>query len=252
MGGKKSKDSIMKKIRDGFYLFLVSLYTLILGIPAILLTFLYPGGNLSYLIGRFWAWLILKTLGVKVEVKGLEYLKNLKSFIIMANHQSHLDVASIMATFPHQLRFLAKKELARIPVFGWAMFLQGHLLIEREKREKAFRTIDLAAEKVKKGKKLVVFPEGTRSDGESLLPFKKGGFVLAIKAGAPVIPVSIYGTHKILPRKSFRLGEGKLVKILVHPPVETSSFTMENKERLMDIVRRKIEDGIKALSDGDS
>jgi 1-acyl-sn-glycerol-3-phosphate acyltransferase len=246
------KDSIMRKIRDVFYLLLICLYTLVLGIPAILLTFLYPGGNLSYLIGRLWAWLILKTLGVKVEVKGLEHLKNLKSFIIMANHQSHLDVASIMATFPHQLRFLAKKELTRIPVFGWAMFLQGHLVIEREKRESAFKTIDLAAEKVKRGKKLVVFPEGTRSDGNSLLPFKKGGFVLAIKSGAPIVPVSIYGTHKILPRKSLRLGEGKRVKILVHPPVETSYFTMENKETLMNLIRTKIEDGIKALSDGNS
>jgi len=242
----------MKKIRDGFYLFLISVYTLLLGIPAIILSFIYPGGNLSYLLARLWAWLIIKTLGLKVEVTGLENLKNLKSFIIMANHQSHLDVASIMATFPHQLRFLAKKELVRIPVFGWAMFLQGHVIIEREKKESAFKTIDLAAEKVKKGKKLVVFPEGTRSDGKSLLPFKKGGFVLAIKSGAPIVPVSIYGTDKILPRKSLTLGEGKSVKILVHPPVETCSFTMENKEGLIDLVRTKIESGIKSLSDGDS
>jgi len=242
----------MKRIRDGFYLFLISVYTLVLGIPAIILSFLYPGGNLSYLLGRLWAWLIIKTLGLKVEVKGLENLKNLKSFIIMANHQSHLDVASIMATFPHQLRFLAKKELVRIPVFGWAMFLQGHVVIEREKRESAFKTIDLAAEKVKKGKKLVVFPEGTRSAGNSLLPFKKGGFVLAIKSGAPIVPVSIYGTHKILPKKSLHLGEGKIVKILVQPPVDTSSFTMENKESLIDLIKTRIEDGIKSISDGNS
>jgi 1-acyl-sn-glycerol-3-phosphate acyltransferase len=242
----------MKRIRDGFYLFLISVYTLVLGIPAIILSFLYPGGNLSYLLGRLWAWLIIKTLGLKVEVKGLENLKNLKSFIIMANHQSHLDVASIMATFPHQLRFLAKKELVRIPVFGWAMFLQGHVVIEREKRESAFKTIDLAAEKVKRGKKLVVFPEGTRSAGNSLLPFKKGGFVLAIKSGAPIVPVSIYGTHKILPKKSLHLGEGKIVKILVQPPVDTSSFTMENKESLIDLIKTRIEDGIKSISDGNS
>ncbi len=242
----------MKKVRDLFYLFLISLYTLILGIPAILFSFLYPGGNLSYLLARLWAWLIIRTLGLRVEVRGLENLENLRSFILMANHQSHLDVASIMATFPHQLRFLAKKELVNIPVFGWAMFLQGHVLIEREKREKAFRAINLAAEKVKKGKKLVVFPEGTRGDGKTLLPFKKGGFVLAIKSGVPVVPVSIYGTHKILPRRSLSLGEGKIVKILVHPPVDVSSFTMDNKEDLMNLIRTKIEDGIKSLSDGNS
>lgn len=242
----------LRKIKDGFYLFLISLYTLFLGIPAILLSFVYPGGNLSYLVGRLWAWLIIKTLRLKIEVNGLENLKGLKSFIIMANHQSHLDVASIMATFPHQFRFLAKKELVRIPIFGWAMFLQGHVVIEREKRESTFRTIDLAAEKVKKGKKLVVFPEGTRGDGKSLLPFKKGGFVLAIKSGAPIIPVSIYGTDKILPRKRLILGEGKIIKILVHPPIDSSSFTMENKEDLMSLVREAIEKGKESLTGGNS
>lgn len=239
-------------MRDFFYLLLISSYTLILGIPAIILSFLYPGGNLSYLIARLWASLVLKTIGVRVEVRGLERIKDLKYFVLMPNHQSHLDVASIMAKFPHQLRFLAKKELVKIPVFGWAMFLQGHILIEREKRESAFRAIDRAAEKVKRGKKLVVFPEGTRGDGRELLPFKKGGFVLAIKSGAPIVPVSIVGTEKILPRKSLSLGEGRNVKILIHNPVETSSFSLEKKEILMDIVRRKIEEGRKNLLSEDA
>lgn len=241
----------MKRIRDFFYLCVIALYTLILGIFAILVSFIYPvGGEISYFIAKIWSWLILKTLRVKVKVYGLENIMNLKTYILMSNHQSHIDVASIIATFPHSFRFLAKKELVKVPIFGWAMALQGHILIDRSDREQAFKSIDKAAEKLSKGTRIVVFPEGTRGDGKELLPFKKGGFVLAVKSKVPVVPVAISGSEKVLPRKSLSLGDGREVRIWVGKPIDTSRYSMENKEELMEIVKSEIKKGKEILIKG--
>lgn len=242
----------MRKVKNFFYLFLIALYTFILGIIAIIVSFIYPiGGEISYLIAKLWAWLILKTLGVKVKVYGVENLKGLKTYILMSNHQSHIDVASIIANFPHSLRFVAKKELVRIPVFGWAMVMQGHVIVDRSNRQQAFRSIDKAAEKLSRGTRVVVFPEGTRGNGRELLPFKKGGFVLAVKSKVPIVPVSIIGSEKVLPRNSLSLGDGREVKIRVGKPIDTSGYSIENKEELMEVVKSEITKGKEILQESE-
>ncbi|MEO0190909.1 MAG: lysophospholipid acyltransferase family protein [candidate division WOR-3 bacterium] len=214
-------------------------YTLILGIIVIIIGIFSRGNAFQYFLSRLWSKLVLVTAGVRVNVRGIENIPLNSSFVFMSNHQSHFDVISLISTIPDRIYFLAKKELMRIPVFGWAMYLMGHITIDRSDREEAFKSIDKAVEKVKKGINVLVFPEGTRSPTGDLLPFKKGGFVLAIKGGIPIIPIGIYGSNRILPKGSIKINPGT-ISIAVGKPIETLGFNLENKERLMERVREEI------------
>lgn len=218
----------------------IILYTLVFGLLAILAGIFSRGNLIQHLCTKVWVWLILKTAGVKVKVKGLENIPKNSACVLMSNHQSHFDVVSLFSVIPLRIYFLAKKELLKIPVFGWAMFLIGHIFIDRSDRESAFKSIDQAAKKVKNGKNVMVFPEGTRSPDGELLPFKKGGFVLAIKSGVPVLPIGIYGSNKILPKGSLRISSG-VINVVVGKPIDTRNFSVEEKEKLMDVVRKEIE-----------
>lgn len=183
--------------------------------------------------------MILITAGVKIKIKGTENIAPNTPYVLMSNHQSHFDVLSLFSKIPLRIYFLAKKELMRVPVFGWAMYLMGHVTIDRGDREEAFKSIDRAVEKVRNGTNVVVFPEGTRSPTGELLPFKKGGFVLAIKGGIPILPVGIYGSNKILPKGSIKISSG-IIKIAVGKPIDTKAYTLENKELLMTKLREEI------------
>jgi 1-acyl-sn-glycerol-3-phosphate acyltransferase len=214
-------------------------YTIFFGILVIFIGIFSRGNYLQYLCAITWAKLILLTAGVKVNIKGTENISSDCAYVVMANHQSHFDVISLFSRMPLQIYFLAKKELMRIPVFGWAMYLMGHVTIDRADREEAFKSIDRAAEKVKSGTNVMVFPEGTRSETGELLPFKKGGFVLAVKGGIPILPVGIYGSNKILPKGSLKISSG-VINIVVGKPIDTKLYSIENKEELMTRVRDEI------------
>ncbi len=214
-------------------------YTLFLGTVVILVGLFSRGNYFQYLCSVLWAKLILLTAGVKVNIKGTENITPGSAYVLMSNHQSHFDVISLISKMPVRIYFLAKKELLRIPVFGWAMFLIGHVPIDRTDREEAFRSIDRAVEKVKGGTNVMVFPEGTRSSTGELLPFKKGGFVLAIKGGIPILPVGIYGSDRILPKGSWKISSG-IINIAVGKPIDTKLYTLDEKEKLMERVREEI------------
>lgn len=215
------------------------IYTIFFGILVILIGIFSRGNYLQYLCAKAWSKLILLTAGVKVHIKGTENISFGRAYVLMSNHQSHFDVFSLFSRIPLRIYFLAKKELMRIPVFGWAMYLMGHVTIDRSDRAEAFKSIDRAAEKVKSGSNVMVFPEGTRSPTGELLPFKKGGFILAIKGGIPILPIGIYGSNKILPKGSLKISPG-IINIAVGKPIDTKLYSIENKERLMEIVRDEI------------
>ena len=164
-----------------------------------------------------WARLALLLAGVRVTVSGDESLPA-GPVIFMSNHQSSFDIPALLAAMPRRIYWIAKKELFQVPVFGPSMRRGGYIPLDRSDVRKALKSMDNAATIIRKGKSVVMFPEGTRSLSRELLPFKRGGFILALKAGVPVVPVTINGSGRISPAGQLRISRGD-ISIMLHPPL---------------------------------
>jgi 1-acyl-sn-glycerol-3-phosphate acyltransferase len=164
------------------------------------LAVLFRSGEPSHRVASLWAWLILKTCGVEVQVRGAEKLVPGRTYVLASNHQSLFDTPIVFAYLPLSFRILYKKSLNRIPFLGWHLFLSGHIGVERENPSKARKSLDDAAERIRSGTSVVVFPEGTRSFDGAMRSFRKGSFRLAVKAGIPVVPLTIDGSHLVMQR----------------------------------------------------
>ena len=228
-------------LRASLYVGLICLYTFALGVPCLICSLFQAHGKANYWFIRTWACLLLWTCGVRTEVRGRENISPDGSFLIMSTHNSHFDIPVLMKEVPRQFRIVAKQSLFKIPVFGWIMSVAGYVKVDRGDRQQAFASLDKAAERVKAGMPLLLFPEGTRSADGSLGPFKKGGFVLAAKAMAPIIPVVIDGTHHVLPKWTWRICPGD-VTVTFGKPIDTSAYSVETKEALMQQVRQAMSD----------
>ncbi len=225
------------------YLFLL-LTVPTFGVLILVLSLFDRRGLSTHEIGRFWLRAILFITGVKVEVRGLEHLKKDEAYIFAANHQSQFDIPVLAVALPYQIRWLAKKSLFHIPFFGWALKAIGYIPVDRENPRKGYESLLLAAEKIKAGFSVVIFPEGTRSTDGKLLPFKTGGFVLAIKSGRPVVAVAICGTRDIMPKGKLYVRPGR-VRLKVFPPIPTEGLSVREKASLAQLVRLRIEEGLK-------
>lgn len=226
-------------IKSFFFWVLVVLYTLVIGSLAILVSFLDRSGRLGYSLCQLWARLIALTAGVKVIIDNPECIERDKPQIFMSNHQSFFDVFALMGYLPVNLRFVAKKSLARIPLFGQAMKAVGMIILDRKDHQQAVKSLNEGAQKFPKGISILNFPEGTRSRDGELGEFKKGGFVLAIKAEVPITPVSVRGGRKILPADSFRVHSGRM-HIFVGEQFDVRNYSLEEKEALIKEVRSTI------------
>jgi 1-acyl-sn-glycerol-3-phosphate acyltransferase len=210
-----------------------------------------PGGVYDRATKR-WARNALWAAGIPRQVVGLEGVPVQRPLVFACNHQSWFDIFQLATALPGSLRFVAKKELERVPLLGRAMRKSGHVFIDRQNRERAFEAYDDAAEGIRAGISAVVFPEGTRSRTGELLPFKKGPFVLAIAAQVPLVPVYSAGTFDLMPKGSLRLRPHP-VALLFGTPIETTGMSYEDRERLSVETRRAIEalrDGWKAMKTG--
>jgi 1-acyl-sn-glycerol-3-phosphate acyltransferase len=211
-----------------------TLFIIVTGIP---LSFLSPDYLHTY--SRLWGRVGLLLAGVGLRVEGLENLPAGQATIYMANHQSNFDILALFAGIPGQFRWLAKEELFHIPLFGLAMRRAGYIPIDRSDRVKAVQSMNEAARRIDGGTSVAIFPEGTRSPDGNLLSFKKGGFMLALKSGAPIVPVAICGSYEIMPKHS-RWIQGGTIRVRVFPPLPTAGATAAERDRLMDEVRRSI------------
>ena len=188
---------------------------------------------------RTWARLILAVSGVKVRVEGMEKLDRNKPYIFTANHQSQYDIFCLQGWFDWDFRWLAKKELFQIPIFGPALRRSGSIPVDRASGRKALKSLAEAAERIKNGCSVIIFPEGTRSPDGALRSFKVGGMVIAIKAGVGVVPMAICGTRKILPKGKLLPRSGEVV-IRLGTPVDASSFDLKQKQELADHLHSKV------------
>ncbi len=179
--------------------------------------------------------------GVRLRVTGLDRLSASPPFVVAFNHSSHLDIPILFFALPFQLRFVAKAELGRIPIFGAAMRRLGNIVIDRSDRAQAIAGLKRAAEAMRAQRlSVVVAPEGTRSPDGRLLPFKKGAFVLALDTALPLLPVTISGAQAALPKGSL-LPRGGRVTVTVGEPISTANLTYADRERLMAELRATFE-----------
>lgn len=213
--------------------------TLVLGLATLAVSVFSRRGHMGHRVGQVWGRSILAVSGVRVAVSGLERLDPAKAYVFMANHQSNYDIPVLLGSLPVQFRWLAKAELFKIPLFGRAMRAAGYIGIDRADRSSAFQSLGEAAAALRRGVSMMIFPEGTRSPDGSLKPFKKGGFVMAIHAGAAVVPVAIRGTYAIMPRSAWLI-RPRDVTLEIGDPIAASDYTPDTKEALMEQVREAL------------
>jgi 1-acyl-sn-glycerol-3-phosphate acyltransferase len=186
---------------------------------------------------RFWAEGLAKGWGMRVTAHGAEQLDPQGTYVFMSNHLSHVDIVALFVALPIDVGFLAKKELRRVPFLGQAMVAGGHVFIDRSRHSSARRAMEEAAEQVRAGASLVVFPEGTRGTEEQIQPFKKGGFHLSRQAGVPVVPVGLRGTRAIMGREDYVIRPGE-VCAHIGAPIDPARFSSATE--LCDQVRLEV------------
>jgi 1-acyl-sn-glycerol-3-phosphate acyltransferase len=199
-----------------------------------------PERRTMHAFARLWATMHLKVSGIEVSLKGADRLPG-PPFILMCNHQSALDIYSLLVGLPLRFGWLAKRELFSIPFVGWAMKRAGYVSIDRKNPREALKAIEEAGRKIRDGMCIVIFPEGTRSEDGTLLPFKQGVFNLALRAGVPIVPVGICGTNRLQPKGSFIPKEKGIVYINIGEPLKVEGKGSSAKARIMHEVRERIE-----------
>lgn len=180
---------------------------------------------------RWWGRAICRLAGVQVRVEGLEHIDPKQTYIFAGNHASQFDIFTFQGYFPYDFRWLAKKELFRLPVFGWAMHRVGYIPVDRSNSRDAMKSLDAAAARIAKGKSVLIFPEGTRSPDGHLKAFKAGAVLLAIKAGVAIVPMGFNGSFQVLPKGRWLPAAGEIV-LRIGPPIVTTGCRPKDKQKL--------------------
>jgi 1-acyl-sn-glycerol-3-phosphate acyltransferase len=228
-------------IRTIFCWFTFIFYTIFFGIIGLFLSVAAKNLVVPYAV-RPWARINLKTAGIGLDVEGVENLPD-EPCIIMFNHQSALDILAYMAALPIDWRAIMKKEVGQIPFIGWVSRLSGHHLVARDGSSSDTKEVKKIVSKIRSGPSVILAPEGTRSKDGKLLPFLKGGFLIAVLAGVPVVPMIITGGREILIKGSAWINPGSMkVKILPAISVDDLPKGREGREKLMQIVREQMEE----------
>lgn len=212
--------AILTTIASNLFLLLGSV---IFALGAILLAPVPPRGAWSFRCALAWSRGLLWSGGVRLEIEGEEELAG-GTFVFVANHQSLYDIPALLASLPVSARFMAKRSLFWLPVFGWAMRLAGFVPVDRADRRRAGRAVGAAGRVLRAGHSIVVFPEQTRSDDGALLPFKRGGFLLAMRQGVPVVPVGISGSRHVRSKGTLLVRPGT-VRVRYGRPIRIDSQT---------------------------
>jgi len=219
-----------------FYLFFLP-WTLIASFIALFISLFSQ--DKTHFIVRFWGRSGLFFAGLRVQIQGVENIPYGQPAIYVSNHQSNFDIPIIYAGLPVQFRWMAKQELFRVPFFGLAMKRSGMISIDRSNLRTTMRSIIAAAQRIKEGTSVIIFPEGTRTPDGKLQEFKKGALLIAAKAQVPVVPIAIHGSYQIQPKGRWKVNGGPL-RIEVLPPITTAGL----KSSDIDTLTRKVHDQI--------
>jgi len=218
---------------------LAVLYTAVLAPIAALMAAVGRPGAVAPL-GRLWSRLIIRTAGIKIEFEALDNIENLRSFVVVANHQSMFDVLALLAYFPREVRFVAKKELLKIPFFGFALKRGGHIVVDRERGGQAVRN---AVEVAKTGLCIVFFAEGHRFSDNQIHRFNPGAAWLALQTGLPCVPMAISGSVAFMPRGSRVVVPGKTMRMSLGTPIPTEGLQASDRNKLS----RQLEQAVREI-----
>ena len=218
---------------------LIYAYTVICGTFSLLGSLFDAHGRWQHACARVWSWLILKTSGIRVRVEGLEHVNSRRTTIYCVNHQSAMDIPILFASLPVQFRFVAKRSLFHLPFLGWHLRRSGHVAVDRDRPREALKSMKKAAQEIREGKSVLLFPEGHRSRNGQLLPFKGGSFYIAILAGVPIVPITLNGTRHVLKPDTYHVRAG-LTELIVHPAIPTQGLSLREVESLSERVQKEI------------
>ena len=204
--------------------------TLVLSMPIMAVSIISPNGNAGFELSRCWAWILIKATGVSLKIRHKHRIHPNQSYIIISNHQSHFDSLALVLTLGIPFRWVAKRELLGIPFFSPALKSLGTVFIDRSNRDKAMASIRSGVAQLPSGVSLIFFPEGTRSEDGAPLPFKKGGFITALETGWPILPVTVNGSRRVLPKGSLVFHSG-VIEIVVGDPINSADFRPAERPR---------------------
>jgi 1-acyl-sn-glycerol-3-phosphate acyltransferase len=191
--------------------------------------------------GHIGVGLALALAGIRYRVRGREQVPGNRAVVFCSNHESNVDPPVLFQALHKRLHVLFKAELTKLPVLGAVMVAGGFVPVERDRREASMASIDRAAASIREGNTFLIFPEGTRSKTDELLPFKKGGFIMAIKAQAPIVPVAVSGGRSAMQKGSW-LVRPVMVDVKIGEPIETAGMSLDDRDQLIEIVRGRIEE----------
>ena len=227
-------------VRTVFQMMAVGLATLAIGLPAIALGILVPGqvrkGKIFRWVTKSYSRILLPVFGVTVETRGLSRVGRDNPYIFMSNHASHVDSLALAVSIPHPLHWVFKKELSKIPVFGWVLLSLGQIMVDRRSAAQSRTALSSAVAALAGNNSVLIYVEGTRSKDGKLQPLKKGGFHIALQSGLPIVPVRISGSHDIVPSGSLRVRPGRVV-VELFDPIPTEGKTENDIPELMARVR---------------
>ena len=208
--------------------------TTILLAPPLIVAGMIPGwGYSAYRIGRAWNWVVAKFMGVTFSLTGAEKVVPGESYIITPNHQSFADILALFVCLPTPFRWVIKKELLKIPLFGRALGATGAICLDRSDKDRSVQTLQESTDKFRGGWSVLIYPEGTRTPDGLLHPFKKGAFMMAVQTGISILPVTCNGAFKILPKKKFLFRPGH-VTLTIGDPMVTKGLTVNDVPQLME------------------
>lgn len=233
--------NLIAAVRSVLTYIVVSVYVLLAGPIALAIGVPFKYKPALYIPGHIGVGLALGLAGIRFRVHGRERLPKDRAVVFCSNHESNVDPPVLFQGLHKRLHVLFKAELTKIPVLGAVMVAGGFVPVERDRREASMASIERAAESIRAGNSFLIFPEGTRSKTAEMLPFKKGGFIMAIKAQAPIIPIAVSGGRSAM-RKGSWIVRPVMVDVRIGDPVETAGMSLDQRDELIDIVRAKIDE----------
>jgi len=223
-------------LRSAILLFVGLAWTAYMSVNTLIFSYITSEENNIHRLARIWAKYLLILTNVRVQVIGIDNVHKDSPQVFMVNHHSVFDIFVLLAQIPIQFRWVIKRELFKVPVFGKALRVAGYIEVDRQHHEKALKSLDIAASKIRDGKSVMTFPEGTRSAEGAIRPFKQGIFYLAMQSGVPIVPISIIGSGDIMPKNSLQIIPKDIIMI-IDRPVDVSGYNVETRHELITKVR---------------